>query len=374
MKKFKHLAICVFFVSLVFGGVGRAQENVRINNIGLDTIQKQISNKILEILEESGIPSLSISLIRNDKVIWAEAFGYSNVKMKLPATSETIYCTGSTFKFLTATAIMQLQEQGKLDIDDPINNYLGEESIDDYSDIGKPVTFRHLLSHHSGLSGPLETIPLWSRDLPRSLKEVVSKISATSDPGTEYNYCNHCYALAGYLVEKISGKKFQVYIVENILKPLGITNLGPVVPTPTMLELMALPYMLREKIPVPIYRVRFDVFPAGDTYLTAKDMAKFLTAQLNFGKYNGNSILSPESVKEMQKPQFGSSYGLGTGVTIINGNKILTHSGGVAGFNSLFVIDCENKTGIYIVGNTIFNPKYSRDIANLAIGLLNGGK
>lgn len=342
------------------------------NKFDLQKTRTELSEKIDKTLKDTGIPSISIALAKDDKIVWAEAFGYANVKMKIKATKESIYCTGSTFKFVTATAIMQLQEQGKLNIDDPVNKYLGEEAIDDYSEKGTAVTFRHLLSHHSGLSGPIEIIPLWNRKLPKTLREVVADINATKDPGIEYKYCNHCYALAGYLIEKISDMSYEDYIVENILKPLKITNLGPVVPSPTMTELMALPYSMIGKRAIPIHRTRFDVFPAGDIQLSAPDMAKFLAAQANSGSFQGISLLNPESVEEMQTKQFGGDYGLGTGVVVRDKKKFLLHAGGVAGFHSYFIVDTQNKTAVYIVTNTNTDLNELSEICQLAIKLLNG--
>jgi len=219
-----------------------SQVNQTENNFDLEQSKKRLTEEINKVLKETGIPSISLSLIKDDAIIWSEAFGYANVKKKLPATSSTIYSTGSNFKFVTATAIMQLAEAGKLDIDNPINNYLGESAIDDLSSEGTPVTFRHLLSHHSGLKGPIEIIPIWERKIPKTLEEIASEISTEEPPGINFKYCNHCYALAGLAIEKISGQTFQEYIVKHILEPLQIDSKGPVIPTPSMVEELALPY------------------------------------------------------------------------------------------------------------------------------------
>ncbi|MFH0894153.1 MAG: DUF2225 domain-containing protein [Bacteroidota bacterium] len=339
----------LFFIGLIFlSNKGFSQNEFEIENI-----KKTLTEKINKILKETGIPSISISLVKGDTIIWSEAFGFANVKKQVPATSSTIYCVGSTFKFITATAIMQLQEKGLLKIDDPVNMYLGKDSINDLSEEGTPVTFRHLLSHHSGLKGSTEITLLWSRKLPQSLEEIASEISPVEPPGTKYEYCNHCYALAGLALEKITGLSFQEYIVENILKPLQIKTDGPVIPTPMMIEELALPYIFVDSQIVPENQYRVNTMPGGDIFLTCPDMANFYIAQLNQGIFKGKPILSPNSVAEMQKPQFNSEYGLGTYITINKKDslKFISHDGGKPGYTTVFLAETNSKSAVYIAAN-----------------------
>ena len=367
-KQILLLLLAVAFVST--NSVAQVHKNTKTD---FDYLNQTLTEEVNKILKITGIPSISIALIKGDSIVWAEAFGYANVKKQVQATSSTIYSTGSNFKFVTATAIMQLAELDSLNIDDPINDYLGESAIDDLSSEGKPVTFRHLLSHHSGLKGPIEIVPIWERKLPRTLEEVASEISAEEDPGKSYKYCNHCYGLAGLIIEKVSGQSYQDYLVEHILKPLQIESAGPLVPTPGMVEELALPYNLKKNQAIPEYQMRFDVFPAGDIYLTCSEMANFLIAHLNDGIYQDQAILKPESVKEMHKAQFGVDYyGLGTGITQTDEEKFLNHSGGVPGFSSFFKIGTDSKTGVYIASNAANVHQVLTVITNFSLKLLNG--
>lgn len=334
--------------------------------------KKVLTAEINKILNETGIPSVSLALIKDDSIVWAEAFGYANVKNKVPATSSTIYCTGSNFKFVTATAIMQLADAGKINLDDPVNNYLGELAIEDFSSDGTQLTFRHLLSHHSGLSASSELTPLWERKLPITLDEFVSEIKATGPPGENFEYCNQCFALAGLVIEKVSGQSFQDYIIDNILEPLQIELKGPVTPTPGMVEELALPYSSGNNESTPQFQYRSDDFPAGEIYLTSSDMAKFYIAQLNQGSYQGHSILSPKSIAEMQKPQFGSIYGLGTRIFENDSAKFLQHTGSFPGYCSFFKVEVNSKAGIYIVSNAGSAKNVLKAISDLALNLLNG--
>ena len=364
MNKFNF----VFFFSLLFlTWESRAQMAPHP-----EVTKKILSKKIDSILKETGIPSISISLIKGDSIIWAEAFGYTNVKKQIPATSATIYSTGSNFKFVTATALMQLAEAGKLKLDDPINHYLGNSAIADFSSEGNPVTFRHLLSHHSGLKGPIEIVPLWERKVPKSLESIALQISAEEQPGTHFDYCNHCYAMVGLAIEKISNQSFEEYIVEKILGPLDIDSKGPIAPTPKMVEELALPYVLENKKAIPEYQSRFDVFPAGDIYLSSPEMAKFLIAQLNGGMYKGKSILKESSIAQMQEPQFGSNYGLGARVFKKGDKTYLYHTGQVPGFSTYFEIETSSRTGVYLASNAGGVQDILSEIAELALSRLNG--
>ena len=369
-KIFLLLLINVYLVP----NISSSQVNLVNSEFDLVQTKKVLTEEINKILKETGTPSISLSLIKGKTIVWSEAFGYANVKKQIPASSSTIYSTGSNFKFVTATAIMQLAEAGKLNIDDPINNYLEELAINDLSSDGNPVTFRHLLSHHSGLKGPIEIIPIWERKLPKTLEKLTSEISTEEPPGVNFKYCNHCYALAGLVIEKVSGMTYQDYLIKNILKPLNIESEGPVIPTPKMVEELALPYSLKDNQSIPEYQSRFDVYPAGDIYLTSPEMANFYIAQLNEGSFKNQSILSTKSITEMQEQQFGSTYGLGVGVGVIKSKnkKYLQHTGGVPGFSTFFKSETNSKIGVYIASNSGNVQNTLAAIGNLALKLLSG--
>ena len=368
--------VLFFLFGLLLLPINTSSQNNKLKHqFDLVTTKKILTTEIIKILKETGIPSISLSLFVGDKIVWSDAFGYTNVKKKVPATNSTIYNTGSNFKFVTATAIMQLADAGKLKIDDPINKYLSKSTLNDFSHNGTPVTFRHLLSHHSGLKDiAFKNIPLWHKKESKTLVTIASEISSETTPGTNFKYSNSSYALAGLLIEKISGMSYQDYIVKNILKPLQIKSDGPVEPTPRMVEELALPYKLENNKSIPEYQSNLDLFPAGDIYLTPNEMAHFYIAQLNQGFYKDTSILKQISIAEMHKPQFGNNYGFGIGIINSNGIKYLQHAGEVPGFSTFFVADKNSKKGIYIAANAGESYKVLGKISNLALKLLSGEK
>ena len=344
----------------------------------LEKTKTVLSGVIQKTLAENGVPSMSIALVRGDSIVWKAAFGFANMRTRTPATTETLYSTGSSFKSVTATAVMQLAEQGKLRLDDPINRYLGESQVHDQSD--KPVTFTHILSHWSGLKSGAETQPIWSRKLPKTLEAFTSTLASVRAPETKWEYNNFAYGTAGLLVQKISGLEYEKYIVDNVLKPLGVTTEHPVYPSPEMVERMALPYGAGGSLgkPAPVAQVHFDVYPAGDVYLTAEDMARYLVAQLNGGVFHGNRILSEQSVREMHTPRFGGDYGFGFWMVhdSATGHTLIHHGGAIAGQRAFLIGDLDARVGVYYMTNSDYlpdaTPPAQSEIVYAALKLLRG--
>ncbi|MCC6929426.1 MAG: serine hydrolase [Gemmatimonadaceae bacterium] len=339
-----------------------------------------LSGVIEKTLAEHGIPSMSIALVRGDSIVWKGAFGYANMRTRTPATTETLYSTGSSFKSVTATAIMQLAEQGKLKLDDPINQYLGDSKVQEQPD--KPVTFTHILSHWSGLKSGAETQPIWGRKLPRTMEAFTAALTPVRAPETKWEYNNFAYGTAGLLAQKISGIEYEQYMVDHVLKPLGVTTPHPVYPSPDMVERMALPYAAGGSLgkPEPVAQVHFDVYPAGDIYLTAEDMARYLAAQLNGGVFQGKRILSEESVRAMHEPRFGGDYGFGFWMVkdSASGHTLIHHGGAIAGQRAFLIGDLDAKVGVYYMTNSDFlpdaTPPVQSEVVYAALKLLRGEK
>jgi CubicO group peptidase (beta-lactamase class C family) len=339
-------------------------------SVDMDAVTARLESEAEKILAETGIPAMSIALVRDGDIAWTGAYGFSNVGARVPATTDTYFSTGSTFKFVTATAIMQLVEKGELDLDTPLNEFVGPDLAVEGAD---DVTFRHMLSHHSGLQGPVATVPLWSRIAPRTPVELLEGTNRIGPPGEEYRYCNECYGIMAWVIEKASDRTYDEYVAEYVLQPLGIDIASASVPTPAMVEHLALPYNLVDNKSVAVSQVRYDVFSAGDIYLRAEDMARFLAAQLNGGIFRETRILQEESAKEMQRRQFdGQAYGLGTGVIESEDGAILQHTGAIPGFNSISIGDPGAGMGVYIMSNASSSGRATVPLAQFAMRLMRG--
>lgn len=342
--------------------------------ISISKIESELDKQIENLISETGIPSVSIALFNNDSVVLSRAYGFSNESLKIKATPQTIYHTGSTFKTVTATAILQLSESGKINLDANVNKYLKSDSIENVLNCDCPITMRHLLSHQSGLKGNTEMINLWDRKELKNLESITKEVKQTKEPGKEFEYCNHCYAILALALENITDEDFTAYIMNRVLKPLQI-NENPFSPSSEMMEMMAIPYKLKNNKATPENFVRFDVYPAGDAYLNPTLFAKLLIPQINHGKYKEFSLLNEKSINEMQSEQLqNKDYGLGLFIGSLDSHKTVSHGGTLPGFTSYFLIDLKTNNGIYIMSNAGEIRQVLEELSKYAIRVMNGEK
>ena len=140
-------------------------QSTAAQTINIERVVAELEPEIQRMLIEGKIPSCSIALVSGDKIIWTGAYGYSNLWARTPATPSTVYVIGSTFKAMSTVALLQLMEKGKFKLDDKVNDYLTEFKIQK-EDPKNPVTFRHLLTHTSGLPGGFGAYPVWGDNVP----------------------------------------------------------------------------------------------------------------------------------------------------------------------------------------------------------------
>jgi CubicO group peptidase (beta-lactamase class C family) len=319
---------------------------------------------------DTSIPAISIAVVHSGEVVWAKAFGLANLSTATPATAETYFSTGSTLKPATAAAVMQLVDGGRLTLDSPFNTIVPEamkiQGADD-------VTLRHLLTHHAGLEGPVDIVSLWGREVLRSPEETIRATRRIGPPGVEYRYCNECYTMAGYVVELISGMSYDTFLAERIFRPLGSEFDFASIPTPGLVERLALPYTDEDGVAVPIEQIRTNVFAAGDAYLRASDMAAFLAAVLNGGTYRGHRILSSVSAAEILRPHFASNgSGLGFNISELDGRAVVTKNGIFTGYHSFMIGDPATRDGAYVVANSTAAGGVVASLARLTLRLLWG--
>ena len=159
LRQWLYATISVFAILLTATGLTNAQ------TINIDRVVAELEPEIQRALVAGNIPSASIALIAGDRVIWSGAYGYSNLWARTPATPSTVYLIGSTFKAMSTIALLQQMEQGKFKLDDRVNDYLTDFKIQG-EDPQHPVTFRHLLTHTSGLPGDFGGFPVWGETVP----------------------------------------------------------------------------------------------------------------------------------------------------------------------------------------------------------------
>ena len=306
-------------------------------------------------LELDDIAGATISVVKDGKVLFAKGYGYADVAKKQPVSADTsLFRPGSISKLMTWTAVMQMAEQKKVDLDADVNTYLDFKIPEAF---GKPITLKHLLTHTPGFEEVIKDLFVDNSkpvNLGQYLKtHIPRRIFA---PGTVSAYSNYGAALAGYIVERVSGRPFNQYVDENIFKPLGMTHSSMDQPLPASLApLMSKGYRSASGEPKPFEAV--GPAPAGSLSSTAADMAKFMIAHLEGGQYNGASILRPETVSLMHSRLHvlnpaANAMAYGFYEESKNGHRIIGHGGDTELFHSSVHLVPDAHLGFFISYNS----------------------
>ena len=366
MNKFKRQNIRLWF-SIISAWVVFSVFSITAfgQNIDVNKLAADLEPEIRRALVEGNIPSATIALVSGDKVIWTGAYGESNLRARTPATVNTVYLIGSTFKAMSTVALLQQMEQGKFKLDEPVNKYLDFKIQNE--DPKNPVTFRHLFTHTSGLTGDFGAVPVWNNAAPTTLDEFVrTSLKVAHPPMTKVEYSNPAFTLIGYLVEKFSGVPYRQYIKENIFKPLEMTS-TEFDPTPDMDERLSVPYVVNKETgkQEPTVRIRAAVYPAGIAYGTILDQSNWLILNLNGGIFKGKHIISEATLNQMMTQQFDQFKGgiegiwgnetAGFGLTwwsqVRDGDRYFAHSGSLAGYTAFLLGNRDRKLGFAILTN-----------------------
>ena len=353
--------------------------------IDLERVVAELEPEIHRTLLAGNIPSASIALVAGDRVIWSNAYGYSNLWARTPATPSTVYLIGSTFKTMSTVALLQQMEKGKFKLDDRVNDYLTDFKIQG-EDPQRPVTFRHLLTHTSGLPGDFGGFPVWGDTVPPSLDEYLRKsLKVTKPPMTEVVYSNMAYTLIGYLVQKFSGVPYKQYIQENIFKPLEMDSTA-FEPRPDMEERLSIPYRFdpTTQAQMGAVRVKASVWPAGIVYGTVLNQANWLIANLNGGAFKEKRLISEQTLQQMftrQHDQFKgriegiwgnetAGFGLTWWTQVREGDQYFAHSGSVQGYTAFLLGNRNRKLGFATLTNGNRAHPHLFKLADRAIDLL----
>lgn len=334
---------------------------------------------LFEALTASGNPpGLSVVVVKEGQIVYNRAFGFADRPRAARSTPDTVYHWWSMTKIPTAIAIMQLQEQGMLRIDDPVINYLPWFEAFSSSGAAPVITVRHLLQHSSGLPDTMPAMIGWvhyddqSRNQTEIARQQLSKFNRLEfEPGTRAAYSNYNYMLLGAVIEAVSGESYESYLTNHILRPLGMSNTSfvystemaereaagslPVIHvyTPLLPFLLDMKALIRERQGNIFWfqRVYIDATPSTGLVGPAPDVARLMSAYLNHGVIDGTTILSPQSVSELTATAALDGRGLGWSVGEWNGKGYLEHAGGGPGFATEMMLFPESNLGIAILAN-----------------------
>ncbi|MGH9598751.1 MAG: serine hydrolase domain-containing protein [Terracidiphilus sp.] len=336
MKPFTRLCSFVAVSFLLLAGTPARIVGAQTVDTISPALRSRIDSIAGDVLKQTGVPSASIAVVKGGKIVYTHAYGMARLASEsappMAATTEMRYSIGSISKQFTAAAILLLQQEGKLSLDDPVSKYVPGLTR------GDEVTIREILSHTSGYEDywpeDYVMVTMMKRTTPKEILDTWGRKPLDFDPGTEWQYSNTNYVIAGRIVEKVTGEPLMKFLTEHIFKPLGMKSvrnsdqrqltradptgyyrhaLGPLRPAPA--------------------EGRGWMFAAGELAMTPHDLALWDESLLS------QSILSSESYKTMftavkLKNGTDTHYGLGEEVRSLDGHKVIEHSGEVSGFVS----------------------------------------
>jgi CubicO group peptidase (beta-lactamase class C family) len=306
-------------------------------------------------LDREDVAGAIVSVVKDGKPLFTKGYGYADVKNKKPVGEETLFRPGSVSKLFTWTAVMQLVEQGKLDLGKDVNEYLDFKIP---SAFGQPISLKNILTHTAGFEEQLKDFFAADRHSPNLgnyLKTHIPK--QIFAPGTTPAYSNYATMLAGYVVERMSGQPFNDYIQQNIFKPIGMTRSTFAQPLPPELApLMSNGYELASDRPKEFESI--GLFPAGSLTSSAADMSKFMLAHLQDGRLGAAQILKPETTRLMHSRAFGldpatNAMAYGFYEESRNGQRIVGHGGDTVLFHSDLHLLTDAGVGFFVSYNSV---------------------
>ena len=342
---------------------GYARDN---NELDLKAIDEFLQTQV----KANRIPGLAVAIVQGDQVIFNK--GYGETSPGKPVTPQTQFYIGSVTKSFTALAALQLVEQGKLDLDAPVQEYLPWFQISD-PEASSQITVRHLLNHTSGLS---EKGDLNASAYTSTLEEqarLLKNVHLTASVGSKFQYYNQNYRLVGLVIEEVSGQSYGDYLRDNVFLPFGMVH---TVTDPT--EAIALAQGYSRIFGFPLSRSQRFVpgaLPSGYLITTADDMARYLLAQISNQRADGEQMLDPEYLSTMRTPPTGIDSEYGMGWLVMENRNTIAHGGSLEYFQSFVAIGLKEEVGLVILynQNSMENMLFANDaIRNGLLNLLNG--
>ncbi|MEP6502701.1 MAG: serine hydrolase domain-containing protein, partial [Betaproteobacteria bacterium] len=305
-------------------------------------------------LVTSRTPGAVISVVKDGQVLLEKGYGWADAEKRVPVDPKTtLFRPGSTSKLFTWTAVMQQVEKGKLDLDTDVNQYL-DFKVPVRN--GHPLTLRHIMTQTSGFEEVIKDLVAFDTPPPPLRDVLVGNMPPMrADPGTTAGYSNYATALAGYMVQRVSGEPFDDYVEHHIFSPLGMAHSTFRQPLPAVLTpQMAQGYMETGQPGHGFELVNLP--PAGSLSATADDMSRFMIAHLQDGTLGGAQILQPATAQKMHTTPtrlFPDLNGIALGFyqQDINGHRVVAHGGDLNYFHTELALFIDDHVGVFISVN-----------------------
>lgn len=360
--RFPHLLTVSGAALLCLGVRLHAQEGQTLSERVIAKKSAEIDAVLTEHLSSSPAPGMAFAIVHDQQIVWSKGFGVASLAAREPVTMRTIFRIGSITKLFTATMLMQLRDEGKLALDQPVAPLLPIEIVNPFDD-PRPVTFRQMVSHVSGF--PPEGGNYWETlDMP-AVETLLSNnpvVTLQTAPNAAIRYSNFAIAVMTEAMVRAGGQNFAIHLQANIFSPLGMNGTGLSAPAKGVSS-SATGYVFAGDALKPVEEIDLHgLAPAGQAYSTASDLAKFVSLQFQSGPRGGKQVLGSSSLREMQQPNFlfpgldkpnpmGIAIGTGWFIRNIAGHKAIGHAGGIPGFSSDVTLVPHQKLGVIALTN-----------------------
>src|SRR6266571_4097400 len=334
----------------------------RVTELTATDLQAFLDGFMPQQIEKADIAGAVVAVVKDGKVLFEKGYGYADAEKKTPVSpQDTLFRPGSISKTFTWTAVMQQVEQGKLNLDADVNQYLDFKVP---ATFGKPTTLRDIMTHRSGLEETVKDLFVGSeKDLMPMARYLPSRLPAQIfPPGTVPAYSNYATTVAAYMVQRVSGQPFADYVEEHFFKPLNMTRATFRQPLPESLKpFMSNGYNLGSGKPKPFEFV--EVAPAGSLSASAESMAHWMIMHLQNGRYGDAQILKPETAMDMHGRQEGWPAGmnamcLGFYEQNLNGHRVISHGGDTELFHSDLFLVLDAHVGLFVSYNSAGRPEH----------------
>lgn len=326
----------------------------------LNGLDEQVEN----MLAAWNLPGVSVAIVKDGEVVLTKGYGKRDVAGNLDMTDATVLPVGSTSKSFTSLILGMLVDEGKLEWDKPVKEYIPWLKLPN-EDLTERVTVRDLLSHRTGMPKYDVHGVFCTKDDRKAMVEDLQYLQTNAGLGDVLQYSNQMVMLAGYVAEVLTGKTWEELVKERIWEPLGMAQTNA-----TIKELEACPEISKgyvftgvENMETPYLSLK-GIGPAGAINSSAKDMAQYMLFQLGDGSWKGNSLVSSERLNEMHSVQMTgtpyfwkldeipeANYGLGWFVDIYRDKKMVSHGGNTLGFSTLMTLLPEEDFGVILISN-----------------------
>ena len=350
-----------------------------VSSPGIPASYPQIDDYIKQQMLVGNIPGLAVVVVQGDEVVYCKGFGIASTNTNQPVTPQTIFDLASVSKSFTALGVLLLRDDGLIELDDPIQQYMPDFKPND--SLASHITVRQLLNHTSGLPGAFSAPLIFQQgdDEMAELVTALGRVRLNREPGSSFEYADINYCLLGALIERVSGKTFEDYIYKNIFVPLGMPNTTLYPDEAAVLDRAEGHQPMYGQVVtrhIPIYR---SALPAGWVMSCAEDMGQWLMVHLNGGRTAGGQVIPAADIEEAHSSTImfeekgeDMGYGMGWLISSIDGVLVIWHGGDTPNFTADMILLPDYETGVVVLVNSQASAtghSIAPGVANLILGL-----